>query len=337
MTNDPRTSPEMTAPASPSRGSALLRALRQFSEWRILLVVAGFWLAMWIYSPDFISRATINTVLLYLFGYAIMACGMTVLLVSGGFDLSVGSVSALAAMVAAVLMKSPGLHLAWPLALGVGLGVGALTGVVNGLVVARLGINPFITTLGTMLLARGLTYIVSGGVGRSGFEPDFCWLGQGLVRGVQMPIILSLLLVLVADLLLRKHRFFRQNYYLGGNEQAAWLSGIDVNRLKLFNYALSGTLAALAGLLFAARLDSAIPTAGEGDELKVITAVIVGGASLNGGRGTVLGAFLGCLLLATIRPAISFLNIGDHWEKAVVGLILLVAVMLDRLGRRREG
>ncbi len=329
--------------------ASLLRQLSRLSELRILLLVAGFWLGLWLYDPAFLAPATINTVLLYLFGYAIMACGMTVLLVSGGFDLSVGSVSALAAMVAGVLMRDPALHVAWPLALAVGLGVGAAIGTANGLFIARLGINPFITTLGTMLLARGLTYIVSGGVGRSGFAPGFCWLGQGRVlavhwpgwlgggqwTGVQMPIVVSLLLVVVADVLLRKHRFFRQNYYLGGNEQAAWLSGIAVNRLKVFNYALSGTLAALAGLLFCARLDAAIPTAGEGDELKVITAVIVGGASLSGGKGTVLGAFLGCLLLATIRPAISFLNIGDHWEKALVGFILLTAVLLDRVGKRR--
>jgi ribose transport system permease protein len=312
-----------------------LNRLTRFSELRILLVVAAFWLAMWVYSGDFISGATISTVLMYLFGYAIMACGMTVLLVSGGFDLSVGSVSALAAMTTAVLMKDPSLHLAWPIALLIGLGIGAAAGLCNGLIVARLGINPFITTLGTMLLARGLTYIVSGGRGRSGFDEQFCWLGQGHILGVQLPIVISLLLVLVADILLRKNRFFRQNYYMGGNEQAAWLSGINVNGVKIFNYVLSGTLAALAGLLFTARLDSAIPNAGDGDELKVITAVIVGGASLSGGKGTILGAFLGCLLLATIRPAISFLNIGDHWEKAVVGLILLVAVMLDRLGRKR--
>jgi ribose transport system permease protein len=312
--------------------STFRQRLGRFAELRILLVVAAFWLALWVYNPAFISAPTINTVLLYLFGYAIMACGMTILLVSGGFDLSVGSVSALSAMVTAVLMKDSGL--AWPLALLAGLGVGALAGVINGLIVARLGINPFITTLGTMLLARGLTYIVSGGRGRSGFSEAFCWLGQGKLAAVQMPIVVSLLLVVVFDVLLRKHRFFRQNYYLGGNEQAAWLSGIATDRIKLFNYGLSGMLSALAGLLFCARLDSALPNAGDGDELKVITAVIVGGASLNGGKGTVLGAFLGCLLLATIRPAISFLGIGDHWEKAVVGLILLVAVLLDRIGRR---
>ena len=290
---------------------------------------------MWWYNPAFLSAATINTVLLYLFGYAIMACGMTVLLVSGGFDLSVGSVSALAAMVTAVLAKAPSFQLAWPVATLVGLAVGTGAGLFNGVIVARMGINPFITTLGTMLLARGLTYIVSGGVGRSGFDPGFCWLGQGHWPGVQLPIIVSLGFVAPTYVLLRKHRFFRQNYYVGSNERAAWLSGIAVDRVKLFNYALSGTLAALAGLLFSARLDSAIPNAGEGDELKVITAVIVGGASLNGGKGTVLGSFLGCLLLATVRPAISFLSIGDHWEKAIVGAILLAAVIIDRWGKRR--
>ncbi|MBN1341997.1 MAG: ABC transporter permease [Phycisphaerae bacterium] len=314
--------------------TAVLARIARFAEMRILLVVVAFAVAMTIYDVRFLSSDTISTVLLYLFGYAIMACGMTVLLVSGGFDLSVGSVSALSAMVAAVLMSEPSIALAWPWAMLIGLATGALLGLFNGLVVARLGINPFITTLGTMLLARGLTYIVSGGAGRSGFEPGFCWLGQGHVLGVQMPIVISLILVFLADLLLRKSRFFRQNYYIGGNEQAARLSGIAVNRIKVFNYCLSGTLAALAGLLFAARLDAAMPNAGEGDELKVITAVIVGGASLSGGKGTVLGAFLGCLLLAMIRPAIDSLGIQDFWEKAVVGAVLLIAVILDRVGRR---
>jgi len=315
----------------------LLAGIGRLRELRILLVVIAFGLLMWLYDPRFLSTATINTILLYLFGYAIMACGMTMLLVSGGFDLSVGSVSALSAMVAAVLMKDPAIHLSWPLAVLAGLATGAAVGLANGLTVAKLGINPFITTLGTMLLARGLTYIVSGGRGRSGFDPAFCWLGQEKVLGVQMPIIVSLALVAVGDLLLRKSRFFRQTYYIGGNEQAAWLTGIAVNRVKILIYALSGTLAALAGLLFSARLDSAAPNAGEGDELKVITAVIVGGASLSGGKGTVFGAFLGCLLLAMIRPAISFLRIQDDWEKVVVGGILLLAVLLDSIGRRGGG
>jgi len=310
------------------------RRISRLAELRILLVVVAFGLVMWVYEPRFLKPDTINTILLYLSCYAIIACGMTLLLVSGGFDLSVGSVSALAAMVAAVCMKNPAVPLAWPLAVLVGLAVGAGVGLINGLIVARLGINPFITTLGTMLLCRGLTYIVSGGVGRSGFAPQFCWLGQGMIGGVQMPIVISLALVVLGDLLLRKSRFFRQNYYIGGNEQAAWLNGIAVNRIKVLNYAVSGTMAALAGLIFCSRLNAATPNAGDGDELKVITAVIVGGASLAGGKGTVLGAFLGCLLLAMIRPAISFLPIEDHWEKAVVGAILLVAVMLDRLGRR---
>ncbi len=315
----------------------LLKRTARLPELRIFLVVVAFALAMWGYDPAFLSPDVVHSaILLYLCSYAIMACGMTLLLVSGGFDLSIGSVSALSAMVAAVMMKDPSIQLAWPLALAVGIGVGALIGLANGLIVARLGINPFITTLGTMLLARGLTYVVSGGLGKSEFPEGFCWLGQGSMPGtsIQMPIVIALVLVVLADVLLRKSRFFRQNYYIGGNEQAARLSGIAVGRIKVLNYVLSGSLAALAGLLFAGRLNQAMPNAGEGDELKVITAVIVGGASLSGGKGTVFGAFLGCLLLAMIRPAISFLPIEDHWEKAVVGTILLVAVVLDRVGRR---
>ncbi len=305
----------------------------RFGELRIFLVLLAFWFALWCYDSRFLSVPTINTVLLYLCGYAIMATGMTVLLVSGGFDLSVGSVAALSAMVAGVLMKDA--FVSWPLAALAGILVGAAVGIVNGIIVAKLGINPFITTLGSMLLARGVTYIISGGVGRSGFVSGFCWWGQGRLGGLQLPILVSLVIVAVGDVFLRRHRFFRQNYYIGGNEHAAWLSGIAVDRMKLFNYGFSGSLAALAGLLFAARLDSAVPNAGEGDELKVITAVILGGASLNGGKGTVFGSFLGCLLLATIRPAISFLGIGDHWEKAVIGAMLLTAVILDRLGRAK--
>jgi ribose transport system permease protein len=305
-------------------------------ELRILLVVVGFALAMGLKRPDFLSGAVLHANALYMAPYAIMACGMTVLLVSGGFDLSVGSVSALAAMVAAVLMRNPAIHMAWPLALLLGLATGLAVGLLNGFSVAKLGINPFITTLGTMLLARGLTYVVSGGQKQPDLDPQFCWLGQGQLGGVQMPIIVSLVLVVLSDILLRKSRFFRQNYYIGGNEQAAWLSGIAVNRIKMFNYCLSGTLAALAGLLYCARSGSAAPTDSEGAELKVITAVIVGGASLAGGKGTVFGAFLGCALLAIILPAITFLGIQAEWEKVVVGAILLVAVLLDRVGRRRE-
>jgi ribose transport system permease protein len=312
----------------------LLASVGRMRELRIMLVVIVFGLLMWLKYPAFLSGPNISTILLYLATYAIMACGMTILLVSGGFDLSVGSVFALSAMVAGVLMKHPAIQMAWPLAFAVGLATGAFLGLINGLIVAKLDINPFITTLGMMLLARGLTYVVSGGKSQSGFPEQFCLLGQANVLGIQMPIIISLTLVVVADVLLRKSRFFRQNYYIGGNEQAAWLSGIAVNRVKVFNYCLSGTLAALAGLVFMARLDSAAVTAGVGDELQVITAVIVGGASLAGGKGTVLGAFLGCLLLAMIRPAISFLPIEDHWEKVVIGTILLGAVVLDRIGRR---
>lgn len=331
----------------------IVRSLGRLRELRLLLVVLGFALAMWLYerqclAPEdrgFFSPITIESTLLFMATYLIMACGMTVLLVSGGFDLSVGSVSALAAMVAAVLMKRPDIQMVWPAAFLIGLATGAAIGLLNGVCVAKLDINPFITTLATMYLARGLTYVVCGvatpdaakgiAAAPSRFPAGFHELGKGQLLGIQFPIIVSLVLALVMGALLWKNRFFRQNYYIGGNEKAAWLSGIAVNKVKIFNYCLSGVLAALAGLLFCARYNSAMPNAGEGHELKVITAVIVGGASLSGGKGTVLGAFLGCLLLAMIRPAITFTGIeDDNWEKVIVGGILLVAVLLDRIGRK---
>jgi ribose transport system permease protein len=309
-----------------------------FRELRLLLVILVFGIGVTWYDAGFARPETVSTIMLLLASYAIMACGMTILLVSGGFDLSVASVAAISAMTAAVLMKKPEIAMPWPWAVACGLATGAAFGLFNGLVIAKLGINPFITTLGSMMLARGLTLIVSGGVSWSGFNARFTTLlGTGHIgKTIQAPIAISIVLVVIFDVFLRKSRFFRQNYYIGGNEQAAWLSGIQVNRIKIFNYGLSGTLAALAGIVSLARFDSVDPNAFEGDELKVITAVILGGASLSGGRGTVLGAFLGCVLLAMIRPAINYLPISDpsQWEKFIIGSLLILAVLMDRIGRR---
>ena len=153
---------------------------------------------------------------------------------------------------------------------------------------------------------------------------------------VQNPIWIALVLVLIGDILLRKSRFFRQNYYLGGNERAAFLSGIRVERLKIFNYALTGMLAAVAGIIMTARLGTASVTAGTGLELAVISAVIIGGASLKGGEGTVLGSFLGSLLMGILVGALTLLGVDVYWNTLVIGATLLIAVLIDNLGRRRR-
>lgn len=283
-------------------------------------------------APEFLSRENLSAVLLALADQSIIAVGMTMLLVSGGFDMSVGSTMALSGACTAIWLQ---VGMPVPLAIALGLLVGVCIGLINGLIVSRLGINPFITTLGMMSLARGMLMVVTDGKNISGLPENFTQLGQGSLLGIQYPIWISLALVILGDLLMRKHRWFRQNYYIGGNPRAALLSGIPVERVQVFNYALTGVLAALAGIIICARLGSASTTAGKGLELRVISAVIIGGASLQGGVGTVGGAFLGALLMTVIISAINLLGIELNWIDFVLGATLLAAVMADMLGKRK--
>jgi len=263
----------------------------------------------------------------------IVAIGMTILLVGGGFDLSVGSTFAFAGAMTAMTMSS-GLP-PWA-ALLVGLAAGAVIGFCNGFIIAKIGINPFVTTLAMMSMVRGALLVITRGRNISGLPESFRVIGQGNVHGVQNPIWIALLMVLIGDILLRKSRFFRQNYYLGGNERAAMLSGIRIDRLKIFNYSLTGLLAAFAGIVMTARLGAASVTAGTGLELKVISAVIIGGASLKGGEGTILGSFLGSLLMGILVGALTILGVDVYWNTLVIGATLLLAVLIDSFGRSRR-
>ncbi len=285
-------------------------------------------------SSNFLTWANLSGVLLGLAVESIVAVGMTILLVSGGFDLSVGSTMALSGAITAMALASGAPMLAGSVA---GLAVGGLIGLANGAIIAYLRINPFITTLGTMCIGRGLLYVLTGQKNVTGLPHSFTIIGQGTVCGIQYPILISLVFVAVFDLLLRRSRFLRQNYYIGGNERAAFLCGIPVNRMKVFNYALTGLLAAVAGLVSTARFGSSSLTAGVGLELKVITAVVIGGASLTGGEGTILGAFLGSCLMGLITDALTLLGVESQWNTLVVGSALLIAVLVDTFNKRRKG
>jgi ribose transport system permease protein len=308
-------------------------AITEFREFMILYIIVLSTIAMTYAVPQFLGRQNMSAILLSLSDQSIIAIGMTILLISGGFDLSVGSTVALSGAVTAIWLTN---GVPVPIAVSLGLGLGVLIGLINGLIIAEIGINPFITTLGMMSLARGLLMVVTDGQNISGLPKSFTVLGQGSLWGIQYPIIVSLLLVIIGDFLLRKSRFFRQNYYIGGNEKAAILSGINVKRIKIFNYMLTGLLAALAGIIITARLGSASTTAGKGLELRVISAVIIGGASLRGGVGTVAGAFLGALLMSVIISSINLLGIALNWIDFAMGATLLLAVMADTLSRRRK-
>jgi len=327
-------SPMAEVVPSPTTGPwALVRRLTRFREFLLIAIILVAGVAMSFASDVFLTSANLQALLLSMFTDAIIAIGMTILLVSGGFDLSVGSVAALSGAVAAQAMAA---GMPVPLAILCGLALGAGIGAVNGSVIAKIGINPFITTLAMMSIARGALQVMMQGRNISDLPEAFKVIGQGNILDVQAPIWIAVILVVVGDWLMRKTRFFRQNYYLGGNEKAAVLSGIRVDRLKIFNYALTGFLAALAGVVYTARMGSATVTAGVGWELRVISAVVIGGASLQGGEGTVLGAFLGCVLMAMIMNSLTLLNVNQYWTTLVIGATLLLAVLADTFGRRRK-
>jgi ribose transport system permease protein len=311
-----------------------IRRITKVREFMIFIIVLGVCIVMTFASPYFLTSANLLALLLSFSLTAIMAVGMTNLMVSGGFDMSVGSVVAFTGAAVATLM-----HAGVPsiLAVLMGLAIGALIGFFNGFIVAKIGINPFVTTLASLSLFRGLTLIITKGQNISRLPDAFTAIGQKDFLGIQMPIWYAVILVIIGDIVLRKSRFFRQNYYIGGNEKAARLSGISVDKIKVLNYVFTGLLAGAAGIIMTARLSTASVTAGTGMELQVITAVIIGGASLQGGEGTVIGAFLGCLLMGLITNALNLLGVDVYWQTFVTGGTLLVAVLIDRMGKvRRE-
>lgn len=317
-----------------NNGMSFLGKFIHMREFMILMVVVFACILLSIASPIFLTKTNILAVLLGLSVNVIVAIGMTNLMVSGGFDLSVGSTVAMTGGFAALAMAS-GLP-AW-IAIIIGLLTGFIIGLANGLIIAKIGINPFITTLGMMSVVRGMLMVIVKGKTIIGFPPSFTIIGQGKILGIQYPIIIAIIMVVIGDILLRRSRFFRQNYYIGGNERAAILSGINVDNMKIFNYTLIGVLSAIAGLIMTSRLAAASVTAGTGLELQVISATIIGGASLSGGEGTVSGAFLGALLMALITNALNLLGVDVYWNSLVIGSVLIIAVMIDVLGKKKQG
>jgi ribose transport system permease protein len=307
------------------------RVARQ-REFMIGAIVVCVCVAMTFASPYFLSSGNILALLLGLSVEAIIAVAMTNLMVAGGFDMSVGSIVAFTGASTATLIAA---GIPVPISVLAGLAIGAAVGLFNGFIIGKIGINPFVTTLSSLSLFRGLTLFLTRGKNISGLPDSFKAIGQATFLGVQTPIIIAAVLIIVGDLVLRRFRFFRQSYYIGGNERAARLSGINVDRLKILAYTLTGLFAGLAGIVMTSRLGAASMTAGTGLELRVITAVIIGGASLQGGEGTVLGAFLGSLLMALITNALTLLGVDVYWQTFVIGATLLTAVLIDQAGKRR--
>ena len=309
------------------------KKLMRQREFMIFVIVAGMFIIMSFASPYFLNRGNLLALMLGLSLESLIAVAMTNLMASGGFDMSVGSLVAFTGAAVAMLMK---LGFPVPLAALAGLCIGAAAGLFNGFTVSVIGINPFVTTLASLSLFRGLTMIITRGKNISPLPAAFNAIGQTKILGIQSPIWITIIFIVIGDIMLRKSRFFRQNYFIGGNEKTARLSGIPVTKMKIFNYMMTGLFAGFAGIILTARLGAASVTTGTGLELKVITAVIIGGASLAGGEGTVLGAFFGSLLMALIVNALTLLGVDVYWQTFVIGATLLIAVLIDRFGKIRR-
>ena len=289
-----------------------------------LLVVTA---VMIVASDNFLTASNLSNIGRQVSINAIIAVGMTCVILTGGIDLSVGPVMALSGTLTAGLMVA---GLPPSLAIGVGLLVGVAFGIGNGLFVAYLHMPPIIVTLATMGIARGFGLMYTDGYPISGLPEWFGFFGRQSLLGIQVPILIMLVTYLVAYVLLQHTRIGRYIYAIGGNEEAVRLSGVRAARFKLLVYGISGLTAAIAGLVLTSRLMSGQPNAGIGFELDAIAAVVLGGASIAGGRGVIVGTLLGAMLLGVLNNGLNMLGVSPYVQSVIKGAIILLAIFISR-------
>ncbi|MCC7336506.1 MAG: ribose ABC transporter permease [Pirellulaceae bacterium] len=295
--------------------------------------------AMSLLSDRFLTTANGWNIMRQISVNVCLSIGMTMIIIAGGIDLSVGSILALAGAITAGLIKTPlaipwlGIELEFTVGGGIlaGLAVGMFLGWFNGQMITRVRIPPFVATLGMLSIARGLTMLWTKGFPITGLGSTFAIIGTSSFLGAPVPVWIAALLAVAFMVVTNKTRFGRYIYAVGGNEQAARLSGLNVDRIKLWIYTLAGGLSAVAGLIVTSRLDSAQPNAGTGYELDSIAAVVIGGTSLSGGRGSIWGTVVGCLIIGVLNSGLVLLNVSPFWQQVVKGVVILVAVAIDRL------
>jgi ribose/xylose/arabinose/galactoside ABC-type transport system permease subunit len=311
-------------------------AIRLAQDRPLMLIGLIAVLALWLginYPESFLRKENIAAVLLDTAQGGILTTGMMILLISGVFDLSIGSILAFSGIVAGTLVKDVGTP---PLiAFLAGMAVGSAVGMINGVIITKLQINPLITTLAMAGILRGVTQLVAS-AGVANLPQNFRAFGQTVFYGLQSPFWVMAIVVLLAWFAMTQLNFIRQFYYIGSNPQAADLVGIKVDRMIVFGFILMGALSGLAGTLLASRLSNAVVLAGVGTELRTITAAILGGASLFGGVGTIPGAFLGVLFMSIVLNGLIIARVPVFWQSIVVGVVLLFAIGVDQLAQRSQ-
>ncbi|MBL9210476.1 MAG: ribose ABC transporter permease [Opitutaceae bacterium] len=315
-----------------------------FARFRSLLALALMVFVLSLLSDRFLTPDNGWNILRQISVNLCLSVGMTLVILSGGIDLSVGAILGLAGAVAAGVLKQglavPGtdlwLEFTTSGAILTGIAVGGAAGWANGFAITRFSLPPFVATLGMLSIARGLTMLWTGGFPITGLGDSFGHLGTGAFLGMPLPVWIMLALTALFVVVTKRTRFGRHLYAVGGNERAARLTGLNVGRIKLAVYTLAGALAGVAGLIVTARLDSAQPNAGLGYELDSIAAVVIGGTSLSGGRGSVTGTVLGCLIIGVLNNGLFLLNVSPFWQQVIKGVVILIAVALDKMSSKER-
>ena len=306
---------------------------KMLSEYAIIVIFIVLFVVMSIFAPNFFTGNNMVNILRQVSISGICAVGMTFVMLTGGIDLSVGAILGVSGVLTAMMMLKgiPSL-LASIIALALGVVIGGITGAI----IHYIEIPPMIATLGTMTSLRGVAYLITGGTPVFGFDESYSKIGQGHVGVIPIPVIILAIVYVIGIFVLSKTKFSRYVYGIGGNQEVARLSGIKVARVKIAVYAISGFCSALAGLVMLGRVNSGQPRAGESYEMDVITAVVLGGVSLNGGVGNLSHVIFGVLIIGVLTNGMTMMAVDDYWQRVVKGLILLLAVSFDHYIQKKN-
>lgn len=293
----------------------------------LIFIVIGLGLILSIISNNFLTTSNLLNVVRQIAINGILAIGMTIVCLTGGIDLSVGSIVALSGIITAGILRDYNAPTA--LIVVIAIAVGGVMGLYNGYFVAYWNAAPFVVSLSMMTIARGMTYVYSDGRPISNLPERFLVLGKGSILGIPLPTVILILVFVLASVMLTKLKFGRYIYAVGGNEHAAMVSGINVKRIKMMVYVLSGMACGIAAIILTARVSAGLPTAGNGYELDAIAATVIGGTSLSGGRGRLWGTMVGAILLGIVNNGLDLLNVSSFYQQIIKGLIILGAILID--------
>ena len=305
--------------------------MKYMSELTTVIALIILMAVITIINSNFLTANNLLNLLLQVTSNALIAFGMTFVILTGGIDLSVGSILALSSALTAGLLGS---GMPVTLAILISLILGCILGMMNGLLISYGKLAPFIVTLATMTIFRGATLVYTNGNPITKGLSDtflFQFLGQGYIVGIPFPVIIMFIVFIVLYVLLHKTAFGKSVYAIGGNEKAAYISGVKLNKVKIIIYSISGIMASISGLIITSRLSSAQPTAGASYEMDAIAAVVLGGTSLSGGKGRILGTLIGALIIGVLNNGLNIIGVSAFWQQVVKGVVILIAVLIDRL------